>query len=564
VDYAYGPSEPVWDCTFTPIIRGRLDESSSLNFGIGASIICCAAIGSVWRNQFNIGFVGQVWSRNLFCEMSSQVVLYRKMHVEASTPSFSEEGEPGDTPYILIPILGEPDTNHALVSCSEIYRYYFGYLPSVSRHFFSFDTNGNNNKLFNAKNTGWVDNGVYQIDPRPAMTDMDQERFAAYHVSSTARKAMGKAAASARAQFNRKEKVKPIVEVPVALMNEWVVVASVQEVSIKLSGHKKIEKVLAVPRILDCLNSSPVREVVSLRARRIRRTYSDPPPSSETDYRPPSIPNPTSKIPPVISDEKPGTRKLDDPGIEEEVFFNRASWKNIDFKKIGVERALLRTRADEVDHTDIDYVSSQNEGGGADNIAPLGDHKPRPRKKKRDPNAPEVRDLSEGIFDHAPEHSISSRTVSKHDLPDSLKYCFESVSLYLEENKGRQAWFLGGSSKIFYPDQVSVYLLPPEWGAEACYRKSPDKVRRALVCEIPTNEGNVYIFDMERKAGEKIAMHAMLFAGRSLSRRQIGTILYKRLMGKKRAGRVAINIVGTFGLCPLVITKKFQSRPRDI
>ncbi len=464
MDYAYGPSEPVWDCTFTPIRQGRLDEGSSINFGIGASIICCAAIGSVWKNQFNIGFVGQVWSRNLFCEMSSQVVLYRKKQADASTPRFSNVGKPGDTPYILIPILGEPDADHALVSCSEIYRYYFGYLPSVSRHFFSFDANGNNTKLFNSNNTGWVDNGVYQIDPRPAMTDMDQERFAPYHVSSTARRAIGKAAASARAQFNRKEKVRPIVEVPVSLMNEWVVVASAQEVLINVSGHEEIEKVLAVPRILDCLNASPVREVVSLRARRTRRTYSDPPPPADSDYKPPNIPNPTAKIPPVISDEKPGTRKLDEPDIEEETFYNRVSWKNLDFKKIGVERALLRTRADEVDHTDIDYVSTQNEGGGADNVAPLGDHKPRPRKQKRDPNAPEVRDLSEGIFDYAPEHSIGSRSVSKDDLPVSLKYCFESVSLYLEENKARQAWFLGGSSKIFYPDRVSVLAFPLKSG----------------------------------------------------------------------------------------------------
>ena len=552
VDYAYGSNEPVWDCTFTPVVERRFDRTSSLSIGIGSSIICCAAVGSIWQNQSNIGFIGWVWPRNLHCEMSDQIVLFRKSKDGIFPLVFSGDRNPGDTPYILIPLLGEIDADYALVSCPEVYRYYYGYLPSVSRHFFSFDMNGNNAKLFNSKSTGWVDNGIYQIDPKPAMTDMDQERFANYHASATARSAIGKAASSARAQFNRKEEVRPIVQVPISGINEWVVAGSVQEVLIDISGKKGERNVIAVTRILDCLNASSVKKVESLRAIRTRRSRTDPPPPpSDTDYTPPPIPNPGGKVPPVVSDEKPGTQKLDEPELEAEAFFHRASWKNIAFEKKGVKRALLRTRFDEVDHNDIDFVSTQDEGGGADNIAPLGDYIPRPRKPKKDPNAPEVRDLSEGIFDNAPEHSITSKPVSVEDLPKTLKYCFESVSVFLEENKGTQAWFLGGPSKVFYPDKVYVYLLPAEWGPEACYRKSPDKVRRALVCEIPTNTGNVYIFDLEKKGGEKIAMHAMLFTGRSLSRRQIGIILFKRLKGNKKGWPARHQYSGDFWTMPI-------------
>ena len=89
---------------------------------------------------------------------------------------------------------------------------------------------------------------------------------------------------------------------------------------------------------------------------------------------------------------------------------------------------------------------------------------------------------------------------------------------------------------MFYEDVVPVFVLNPDWGRNTRYRAAKNGVRRALVLEIPTEFGYLYFFDLEKKKGKKISIHAMLFNGRSLSTDQIASILYRRLEGREHRG----------------------------
>lgn len=555
VGYSLSPSEPTWTCSFCDYAAGHMRDENVFKIKLGSSIIRAAAIGSLWRARKHVGFAGSVWPEYLHCEFpdcpSQQKIVYRFdiMDDESSSQliEFRTSRTVGAQPYVLIPLLGNNFADFALISCFEVYRYYYGYLPSVSRHFFSFDSDGNNPNLFRANSTGRTKSyKTYRIDPLPPLTDRDQKRVAQYLSSKSARKAIGLCAASARAMAARDEPVLPSCHIPISGINKWKVSAQPRELNIEVDGKLSVRRVVAISRIIKCFDERKIHHVISMREQIIVVNNPDIDSNSNRNNGiiPPTIPG--ADIP-VISDKPPGSVvRVTDPDIHADAF-ERECWDDVSFQRIGTEREITTVWPAEPPIHEINEASTQSDGEGLINTGRLDDGPPKIRRSNKVLVDEETfRTQLEDIFDLRAPGSIYSEDTPVTDLPETLEYLFESAKAYLDSDGGRHGCFTGGDTKDFYPDTVPVYILNSKWGKNTICRASPYKVRRALVLEIPVSDGYVYFFDLEKKEGEKIGIHVMLFNGMTLSTNQIASILYRRLEGATRGWPDRMQFSGEF------------------
>lgn len=544
VTYSSSPSEPTWTCLFKVFHSEQNTGVTRFPIKLGGSIIQAASVGSLWKARKNVGFAGSAWPNLLYSNLpdcpSKQKVVYRINISDDFDPAketeFRSNWSQGARPYLVVPLLGEASADFALISCFEIYRYYYGCLPSVSRHFFSFDIDGNNPKLFRPANTKPTDAfKTYQIDPLPSLSDADQRRIAHYLSSKSARKAIGLTAASARASSVRNVPVLPVCRIPICGINKWAVSARLRKLNIEIDGELRNRPVLAISRIIECFDDLKIQHVLSTRQRIIRL--------KDADINVRNLNKGAGAIPltissddiPVVSDEPPGSViRVASPALEEDEF-DRECWEGVSFKRIGSEKEIAQVYFPDPSSESIMAASTQLESGGLLNIGRLQDDPSRNGRSKQVPVDENLyRSHLPHIFDVRVPGRITANSITTDELPITLRYLFDSAKAYMDADGSRRGCFVGGDSNDFYPDSLSIYTLNPAWGKNTICRASPDNVRRAIVFAIPVNNGTVYFFDLEKKKSEKIGIHVMLFNGQFLTTNQISSILYCRLEGATR------------------------------
>jgi len=384
VSYEFGPSEPVWECEFFEYEHETLNAKRKISIKLGSSIIRAAAIGSIWQDRKNVGFVGKclpdILQLDLPHDPIEQTVIYRKdiffKNGDLYPPIFSSEFITHCRPYLLIKLLGHFDADYALISCFEVYRYYFGYLPSVSRHFLNFDIDGNNESLFVSKNTHWVKaKNVYQIDPHPPITDLDQQRLAHYLASKSARRSMGLTAASARARYVCGQPVYPVCRVPISGLNKWKIVGRLRD--IYREDVLKSQRVLTVSRIINCYDPQRVDCVESTREKiryvkgKVITDDSNEDDTGNGNLIPPAVDG--TNIP-VVSDKPPGSPvKITSPDIDANAFI-RECWQNTSYIRVGVEKERDRDWKKKQTDLNVDEASTQEGSGGDPNTGQVIDN----------------------------------------------------------------------------------------------------------------------------------------------------------------------------------------------
>ena len=499
-----GSTEPLWEIKLRRLQRpNEITQRSAPNeytAQIGARIFYALALASIWNGRDLQNRNGPYISEGILFNADDQRIVWR---TNSNPVIVCTERVPDAIPCVEVPLSGHPIAEFAHVRCSEIIRFYFCELPSLSQFLFDFsDGTRINEKLFVQRHTK-VEDDLVTIKPTSTISNDKHANFVGGLLGhQPSARSLAHIAHSARAANVAGEPVRPTALLPLEGVTKWDVlgVPRYAEIRTKSASFTHVPT-LMISNIRTCFSEIDYPDVTIIRDAETKK----PPTERVRDI--PSLGGIIRENVKITSEEPPGARVT----FEEETFLSSISAR----PNIVRPRPKVIHRKGKNDPRDaihvaeatqiIQEVSALGGSGGPSNIGmidapPSG---PSPDHVFEDESAePEDRSSLPSLFSNSGIALPRVEHTPWIDVPDAFQPFLRAGNLLVAEHAIAKNVTFCGKAISMEDDTIPLLRLPDEWGDEMYCDASPTGFRRILSMAIAIDDFQLLLLNIERRESE--------------------------------------------------------------